>query len=97
MIDWVRIETPHAKNFLSGDFDSLLTAKVQADLNKIIATPFSDKGIKLFRYNPVIEGRLHSWIAEKYYNKLIGNISTNEANKVIYPAHYEYYVNSPNR
>jgi len=40
---------------------------------------------------------LHSWIAEKYYSKLIGNISTNEANKVIYPAHYEYYVNSPNR
>ncbi len=97
MIDWVRLESPHAKNFLSGDFDSLLTAKVQVDLNKIIAAPFSDKGIKLFRYNPVIEGRLHSWIAEKYYNKLIGNISTNEANKVIYPAHYEYYVNSPNR
>ncbi|HPI20758.1 MAG TPA: hypothetical protein PKY56_10335, partial [Candidatus Kapabacteria bacterium] len=61
MIDWVRIESPHAKNYLSGDFDSLLTAKVQVDLNKIIATPFSDKGIKLFRYNPVIEGRLHSW------------------------------------
>ena len=96
MIDWVRLETPHAQRFLRGTYDETIINHVQDDLDKFIADSFLVRNIKLFRYNTIVEGGLQNWIAEKYFNEMIGNISTNETG-VVYPAHYEWYVNPPDR
>jgi len=96
MIDWVRLETPHAQRFLRGEYDESFIDSVQSDLNRFSADSFSTRGIRLFRYNTIVEGSLFNWIAERYFNKLIGNVSTCEVG-ILYPEHHEYYVNSPDR
>ncbi|MBX3043101.1 MAG: T9SS type A sorting domain-containing protein [Candidatus Kapabacteria bacterium] len=96
MIDWIRLESPHAKEFLKGTFDNSIATHVQEDLNKYLDNSYQSRGIKLFRYNTIVEGGLFNWITEKYFNRLIGNIGTNEVG-VYYPSHYEYYVNPPDR
>lgn len=92
-IDWVRIETPHARRFLWGAYDQSIINDVQERLNKFLSDSATSRNIRLFRFNTIIEGSMFNWIAEKYFNNLVGNISTSEVGP-IFPAHYEYYVNS---
>ena len=93
-IDWVRLETPHAQEFLRGEYDSLMTLHVQEDLNYFSADTFANHNKKLFRYNPIIEGGLMHWIGEKYFNKLIGNISSSET-QPCYPEHFGVKATKP--
>lgn len=95
-INWVRLETPHCQRLLRGYYDEQITTHVQEDLSKFISNDFLSQGKRFFRYNTIIEGSLQNWISEKYFNKLVCNISTCEV-ETIYPKHYEYYVKPPDR
>jgi hypothetical protein len=96
MIDWCRFETPHAREFLQGKFDDSLCKNFQAKLNFYTTDEFLTHGAKAFRFNLITEAWLQNWIAERYVTKLIGSVNTNEVS-LIYPDHYEYYVNPPDR
>jgi hypothetical protein len=97
-INWVRFETPHAQKFLRGYYDNIIIEDIQNVLNRYNSNQFTqaNPGSKLFRFNTIIEGFLMNWQAERYLNKLIGNIGTSEVGNY-YTKHYERYVNPPDR
>jgi hypothetical protein len=97
-INYVRLNTLNAERLLNGDLDSALTADIQNITSRFTSSDFIAKspGSKIFRFNTIIEGSLFNWQAERYFNKLIGNIGTSEV-LPIYPDHYRRYVNPPDR
>ena len=95
-INWLRFETPHAQRFLRGYYDCTIINNVRNDLKICDSARIKGKGIKPLRYNLIVEGSLQNWIAERYFNKLIGNIGTNEVG-ISFPKHYERYVNPSDR
>jgi hypothetical protein len=95
-IDWCKFETPHAREFLWGTFDDQIANNVQSYLTEYAKTKYTSIGAKPFRFNLIVEGFPFNWIAERYFNRLVGPINTNEV-VIRYPDHYDYYVNAPDK
>ncbi|HPI20168.1 MAG TPA: hypothetical protein PKY56_07335, partial [Candidatus Kapabacteria bacterium] len=97
-LDFIRIESPNSQRYFRGFHDDKIISSIQTDLiNFSDETLYKNRGIKLFRFNSFIEGSYQDWAAERYFNKLIGNINVSEDNYSILPAHFEYFVNPPER
>jgi hypothetical protein len=92
-IDWVKIETPHARRFLQGAFDQDIRSSVQRDLDSTLRPALASRGVRLLRFDTNVEGGIFNWIAVKYFNKLVGNLSCSEVG-TSYPGHYELNFSS---
>ncbi len=96
-IDWVRLESPNGQRYFRSYHDDKILNSIRTDLVKFSNSAYTEKGIKLFRFNSFIEGSYQDWAAERYFNKLIGNINASEDDDCILSKHFDYYVNPPNR
>ncbi|MEI6091670.1 MAG: hypothetical protein WCR42_14535, partial [bacterium] len=106
-INSIKIESPHAKDLFAGQFDTIIVRNVQRSMNKFSCTDtgvnpqgesVAQKHINYFRENISVETGVKCWAAERYFNKLVGNIGisiTGSENE--YPVLYDKYVNIPDR
>jgi len=93
-IDWVRFETPHARVFLQGKFDSIMINNTQKDIDTLTNSNgiYNQQGNRLFRYKLATDyGAVQNWIGFRYFNKMIGNISTS-VDGISFPVHYYHYI-----
>ncbi|HPI20548.1 MAG TPA: hypothetical protein PKY56_09275 [Candidatus Kapabacteria bacterium] len=95
-IDNIVYETPNTQNLRCGYYDSQIITSYQNGLNQYNQPQYTSKNIKLFRFNPHVEGHIQNWCGERYVNKLVGNINSSE-NNCFFAKLFEYYVNPPNR
>ncbi|MFH1052739.1 MAG: metallophosphoesterase [bacterium] len=92
-IDWIRLVTPHARRLLLGEFDSLIVANTQRDLDSLTK---NDKGLKAIRFYTRDEIGTSFWLACRYYNRLVGNLGTTEEDGA-YDSLFRYYVGAKER
>ncbi len=89
-IDWIRIETPYARDLFKGTFNENIRASVQTMINGIEGS----KNYKFFRVYPM-DGDdsevVWNWGTLRYLNKLLNGFVTSSISPV-YPKHYEHYV-----
>lgn len=93
-INHLYFATNNAKKLYFGYFDLTIKNAVQDNLNYYTDTSFSNNGIKPFRFNTRDEIGPAYFGAQRYINKLIGNVTTSQSGFPL-PNHYYYYTNAP--
>lgn len=96
-IDWIRLETPSAKELAYGVYDDIIVERVQNSFNVICADSFRTKNVEPYRFYIFDEPNISNWYAFRYFNNLIGNIGYAEMNNPIYPQLLRYYTKISNQ
>ena len=87
----IKFETVNARTMFHSYYDTLIMAGVQKDIKMIEDTAYSNRGITIGRFATHVEGSPIHWGSERYFNKLIGDLSTGERG-IYLPLHYNHYV-----
>jgi len=78
-IDYIRLETPHTRNLLFGQYDNKIHDFIQNNLDKANDSMFTDTTKPfIFRLTSTVEGGPHNWDGHKYMRKLVGDIFSGE-------------------
>jgi len=95
-INHLYLATQNARKTYFGYYDKTITDAVQRNLDYYSTTDFTTRGIKIFRFNTRDEIGPAYFGAQRYINKLIGNVTTTQSQFPL-PRLYEYYVDSPDQ
>ena len=93
-INEIYLATPWARKLYYGAFDSTIKNVMQGNLTYYCSHPFADSGCKPFRFFLRDEIGMSYFGMTRYFNKLIGNITTTQSG-IPFPSLYFYNTNSP--
>ena len=90
----IKFETVNARKMFHSYYDTLIVSGIQKDLKLYETAPYTNKNIKIGRFTTHVECSPICWGAERYFNKLVGNLATGERG-IFLPLHYQHYVCGP--
>ena len=75
-VDWIRFETPHARNLFRGEYDESIRGSIQDAISFISQYNTDNPGrdLRIESFYGVDESHPLQWWSERYYNKLLGDM-----------------------